>query len=136
MIARITAAVAGLALLGALTLAGCSGATDTTSDGQQSTETAAPLTAETAEPEPEGAVSPDAQYLTDVRTALTNGRETTIPNATDEQLVQAGQDACEQLAAGTPEADVRVVDGEQLDEQMGDYRESMIIVAIASKHLC
>lgn len=134
---KIRIALVSAALL--LTLTGCAGAPDAAGDERTApatTESAAPLTAEATEDEAIEAPKADEQYLTDVRTALTNGRETTIPNATDEQLVQAGQDACEQLAAGTAEGEVRVVEGEQMDEQWGDYRESVIITGIARKHLC
>lgn len=132
-------ATAVLALLAALTLSGCAGTADPTGDERTApaaSESDAPLTAETAEPETESAGSPDDQYLTDVRTALTNGRETAIPNATDEQLLQAGRDACEQIAAGTPESEIHVVDGEQPDELLGEYPESYIIATVAQGRIC
>lgn len=137
MNARIAAAA--LAVLAALTLAGCAEAPANAGDERTApgaAESAAPLVAEDTGPAAAEATSPEAQYLSDVRTALTNGRATTIPDATDQQLVDAGLNACEQLAAGTAEGDVRVVEGEQMDEQWGDYRESVIITGIARKHLC
>lgn len=132
-------ATAALALVAALALTGCAGTADASGDERTApaaSESTAPLTAETAEPTPEEAASPDDQYLTDVRTALTNGRETTIPNASDEQLLEAGHAACEQLAAGVEQSEVSVVEGEQPDDMYGEHPESYIIANIVVGRLC
>lgn len=131
-------AVAALAVLAALTLTGCAATSESPAGdgtGPGATESAAPLEAETTEPTAE-TTNVDEQFLTDVRKALTNGRETTIPNATDEQLIEAGHAACEQLAAGTDQGAVHVVDGEKPDDMIGQYPESFIIAGVATGRLC
>lgn len=123
----------------ALALTGCAGTVNdapaSTAPAPEASETSAPLVAEeveeTAEP-----MTGEEQYLVDVRHVLTNNRETSIPNATDEQLLQAGYDACEQLASGVAEGDVRVIENEPLDPQMDSYMDSWIITGIASGRIC
>lgn len=131
-------ATAALALLAALTLTGCAGTGDTAGDERTAptaSESAAPLTAETTEPAPE-TESVDEQYLADVRKALTNGRETTIPDATDDQLLQAARDACSQAADGATETTVQVIEGEPFDADWGSYRDSATILTQAQKYYC
>lgn len=134
---KIRVALVAAALL--LTLTGCSEAPANAGDERTApaaSESAAPLVAETTEPLPDETASADEQYLTDVRKALTNGRETSIPNASDAQLVEAGKAACQQIAGGTPESDVRVVEGEVFDENWGAYQDSATILVIAQSHYC
>lgn len=122
---------AALALL-ALTLTGCTGTPDSAPSEPEAVvvESPAPLVAE----ESPAVHSTDAAFLAYVRENLLP--ETQIPNATDEQLIAAGHDACDQLAAGTASEDVRVVDGEQAHEVTGFYYDSIAIRNGASRTFC
>lgn len=116
-----------------LTLTGCSAA-PANAGGERTaptvTESAAPLVAETTEPVAE---SPHAAYLDGVRALLPE--DTQIPNATDEQLVAAGEAACERLAAGEPSDAISVIDGET-PNGIGYFNDSGMIVSAARTHLC
>lgn len=104
---------AALGVLLVLALTGCAGAAETTADERTAptvTESAAPLEAETPAPDVEQANPPDVTFLAYVRDNLLP--DTQIPNATDEQLIEAGWNACAQLESGTKLEDVRVVEGE------------------------
>lgn len=125
-------------VLVALTLTGCAGTPDNGGDERTAptvTETAepsaAPLTAET----PEVDVTPNAEtaYLAAVRDALPVN--TSIPNASDGQLVEAGWEACEQIRSGTDPGDVRLVDGEQ-SNGADIYADSSAIMNAALLTLC
>lgn len=72
-------------------------------------ETAPPLVAETAGPVT--ADEADAKYLEFVRGDLPIN--TSIPNATDEQLIAGGHEACEQLLAGVDSESIRLIEGEE-----------------------
>lgn len=115
---------------------GGDGSTDRTSTEQTETPTPSdspdPLVAET--PGPEDAVGTDANYLAKLREALEGSGGNSIPNATDEQLLQAGHDACEQMSAGTALEDVRVVKDEPMTGV--GYKDSLRIAAVAAKHFC
>lgn len=131
-----TRALATLVIVATLALAGCSApADDDASTAPAASSTPQTLVAEqtTAATQPE---STDSLYLADVRKALTNGRETTIPDATDEQLVAAAHDACEQAAGGATEATVQVIEGEPFDADWGAYRDSATILIQAQKYYC
>lgn len=130
-------ATAALASVLVLVLTGCAGTPESAPNGTAAPqESVTPLAAE-PDTKPAGEeAGTDEQYLTDVRKALTNGRETSIPNASDEQLIQAGHDACEQIANGTAEPDVRVIEGEPFDENWGAYQDSAIILTIAQGIYC
>ena len=122
-----------VAVLVALTLTGCAGTPESTAtEPTQANESAAPLTAETETPDAE--VGTDEAYLADVRAALEANGGSSIPDATDEQLIAAGQDACEQMLAGTDQFDVRVIEGEQAGET--GYVDSLRIAGVAVKHYC
>lgn len=130
---KVTAAV--LAVLVVLTLTGCAGTPESgANEPEQASETAAPLVAET--PAEEAVSDVDAAFVEDVRRALSNGRETSIPDATDAQLLTAGYEACEQLANGVSEAEVHVVEDEQPDDMYGQYPESFIIAGVATGRIC
>jgi len=87
------------------------------------TESEAPLVAETpAAPEMS---DEDATFLTYVRANLLP--ETQIPDASDQQLIEAGKDACSQLEAGTPLESVRVVENEQ-PHANGNYYDTSAIM--------
>ena len=139
---RQTPVIAATAALLLLTLTGCTGTSETAPSATQSgdvkvevqrqgTPTVEPLVAETPAVQ---TLPTDAQFLKDVRKALTNGRQTQIPNASDEQLLKAGHDACAAVAAGTPEAEITVIEGEKIDSDWGGYHDSNIILTIARKY--
>lgn len=120
------------ALLGVLLLAGCAapgGLTSEVAPPVALEETVAPLAAE----EPTAAEAGDAAYLAYVRENLPN--PTSIPNATDEQLLAAGQEACDRIAAGESTEAMVVVEGEQPWEN-GTYYDSATIITGASVILC
>lgn len=114
---KVTAATLSVTGLLLIALTGCSGGTDsageqrtapTTSESETPEESAAPLTAETADPETTDA---DEVFLAYVRDVLVP--QSQITDATDQQLIDAGHEACAQLEAGVAYEDVRVVEGEQ-----------------------
>ncbi|CAN7267826.1 DUF732 domain-containing protein [Microbacterium foliorum] len=113
------------AVLVALTLTGCAGTPDKAAD-----ESAAPLVAESPA-EVEG--GDEATYLEDVRAALPS--TTVIPDATDEQLLEAGWEACERREAGEPGDDISVIEGEERNDY-GIYLDSQAIVGAARQTLC
>lgn len=121
---RVSIAVA---VLVALTLTGCAGTPDEAGD-----ESAAPLVAESpAATSDEG--GDEATYLEAIRETLPS--TTIIPNATDEQLVAAGWDACERHDAGEAWEDISVIDGEERNVG-GIYLDSQAISIAAGDHLC
>lgn len=129
---RTTAIAAVVVLLFALT--GCGEETATPADEPK--PFAAPLTAE-ASPTPDADASEDdieVAYLDHLRRALEVGGGDSIPNATDQQLIDAGHKACEQMDSGATYDDVRVVEGE-LETEVG-YKASGRIAAAASIYLC
>lgn len=128
---------AALTVLLALTLSGCAGGPESAPSepvevAESAAETVAPLVAE----EPDQLTSEDAsdeQFLAYVRDNLLP--ETQVPNATDEQLIAAGRDACEQLESGVAYEDVRVVEGEQ-PHSNGNYYDSSAIMNGAVSYYC
>lgn len=130
---KITATTLAATALLIVGLTGCSGATDPApAEPVTSTETAAPLVAETPDAEPV-ADTPEGVFLAELRDVLKD--DTQIPDATDEQLVAAGQDACQQLAEGKGVKDVRVIEGEQ-PNAAGWYADSGKIASVAERFLC
>ena len=129
-------AAAGAVLLLALT--GCAGQAPTKAPAASASEEAPAETVEplkaTPQDEPAADGTPEEQYLASVREVL-DPETTQIPDATDEQLLAAGADACEQIADGTLPDKVRVIEGEQPDDA-AYYVDSMIIGGAASKTLC
>jgi hypothetical protein len=132
--------VAALAVLLALTLTGCASAT-----GNAAEEVTAPVVTETAAPEEtpaplvaeepaNEASGPDAKFLEYVRGAILP--ETQIGNATDQQLIDAGHEACRQLEAGTALEDVRVVEGEIAHPSTGAYYDTSAIMGGAILNYC
>ncbi|WP_295104755.1 DUF732 domain-containing protein, partial [uncultured Microbacterium sp.] len=59
-----------------------------------------------------------------------------IPDATDEQLLAAGYEACERLAAGEVSTDISLIDGEEKNAQSEMYLDSVSIIGAAVPHLC
>ncbi len=131
--------IAALALLAVLALSGCAeGATETAASSERSTAQEAavsgpsePLAAETPTPAPQ-AESDDA-FVAWVRDHLRP--DNIIPNATDEQLVAAGQDGCAQIRSEVAPDDLTVIAGEERDGG-GYFRESSIIITGARMFLC
>jgi hypothetical protein len=134
------AAVAAAVLL-AVTLTGCSAATSdatepqagaqTSQDAPGASESSAPLVAET--PEEQAPTGGDAAFLADVRGNLPE--KTTIGHATDAQLVAAGEEACERIAAGESTESMSLIEGET-PNVIGTYEDSGAIIVSARKHLC
>ncbi len=89
-------------------------ATDPATDETVIEEMPEPLVAET--PETLVGDEADAAFVAWVRDDLPI--KTGIPNATDEQLIAAGHEACEQLLAGVDSETIRLVEGE---EPVGGY---------------
>lgn len=128
-----------VAVLVALTLTGCAGmpeaapieaqdaATTSAEETQATKETPEP--AITAAPEPTG---PEATYLVEVhkRTDVT-----TIAQATDEQLLAAGNMACDTFPSNPDIEALRLIDGEQPRDD-GRYFDSVVIGTHAAMFLC
>lgn len=129
-----TAAIAAVAVL-LFALTGCGEDADATpagfADTAASAEKPAPLVADVTEAP---ADSVEAQYLEHLRRALEGSGGNSIPDATDEQLIAAGHEACEQMAAGATYGDVRVVDDEP-ETEVG-FKDSNRIAATASIYFC
>lgn len=135
---KVTAA---LAVLLALTLSGCAGGADDVGNERTSpatSESAAPLVAE--EPSPDASEAEATSEAESAFLAAFRGIQTTyasvIPDATDEQLLEAGYEACERLAAGEASTDISLIDGEERNAQSEMYLDSVSIVGAAVPHLC
>lgn len=123
---KVAAALTGLAVAVVL-LTGCAATASPseTPEVVEATETpdmsAQRLVAESPEPD---ANDPDAVFLTYVREELPPSSG--ITDATDESLIAAGHDACDQIRAGVALEDLRLVEGEQPD-QGGYYLDTSAI---------
>lgn len=129
-----------LALVSAVLLLALTGCTGT--PGSSTAERTAPAAAESTEPlaaeTPAETAAPevsdtDTKFLAYVRDNLLP--ETQIPDATDEQLIAAGHDACEQLQSGVAFEDVRVVEGEQ-PHANGNFYDSSAVMGGAITAYC
>lgn len=120
-----------IAVAAVLTLTGCSGAVRGEPEVAETTPpaTSAPLTAESPAAAPTGEVA----YLDAVREALPDN--TVIPNATDEQLLAAGEEACKVLDNGEDTMTVSLIDGEPKNG-LGYYQDSGAIITAAATTLC
>lgn len=131
--------IAALSLAMLLLLTGCASAAESAPDEVGSPQQASstpeespePLAAESAAP---AATDADAAFLAYVRDTLLP--ETQIPNATDEQLIEAGHEACAQLESGTPLESVRVVEGETAHPSTGAFYDSSAIMGGAILNYC
>lgn len=112
-------------------LTGCSGTVQAEPEGTEGTPPAAstPLTAES----PAAAPSGQQAFVDAVRASLP--AETQIPNATDDQLIEVGQRACAELAAGSDTTVLSLIAGEQPSE-VGYFRDSQAIITAAATTLC
>lgn len=120
------AALAATAAVLLAMLAGCSQAP--TTEAAEPSASTAPLTAETVAPE-----TGEDVYLAEVREALPS--KTVIPNATDEQLLEAGYRACDEIAAGADTLTLSLIQGETEDAS-GFYPDSAAIITSARTSLC
>lgn len=134
---RTSAASVAAAAVLLLALTGCAGGVETPSADRTAPaatspkETAAPLVAETPAAAPSEDV--DAAFVAAVRASLPP--TTQIPNATDQQLIDAGHQACERLAAGEASDQMSVIEGEVAGEG-GYYWDSAAIINAARTSLC
>lgn len=97
-------------------------------DQSEEDESDLPLKA-APEPEPE---SPEVTFLATIRN---NTDRPTLMSASDEQLLDAGRRACDQLAENPAINEVQVIDGEVLNDK-GQYRDSLAIAASARANFC
>jgi len=126
--------IAAVALVALLALTGCAG------NGSQGdapvvsteSETAAPLTAESPTGEPQESDAESA-FLAMVGESLPEN--TIIPDATDEQLLAAGMEACERLRAGETSDTITLIEGEQKNGA-DIYADSGAIITSARLTLC
>lgn len=136
---KVTAAIAALVLV--FVLAGCGEAeTDGNADrasstaANESTEptpSAAPLSAET--PQPLNAEEAEVAFLVEVHDRLAK-IQSQIPNATDQQLVTAAQEACDRLESGESGENMSLIDGEE--ETNGYFMDSGAIIIAARLTMC
>lgn len=116
-----------------LLLTGCT-ASEAASDGTGSSEapsaSAASLVAETPAAVADGG---ETAFLTEVRAKLRP--DNVIPNATDEQLLAAGQKACEVLKTTPNTNAVSLIEGEPANG-LGYYTDSGVIITVARGTLC
>lgn len=133
---KVTAAV--LAALVALTLAGCaapaSQETDEPAVTQSSPEAPEPLVAQTAAPEEVD--DPEVLFVAkfhEMRDSMAGASQ--IPDATDDQLIASGWEACELIRSGTSPDSVRLVDGEH-PNGADVYADSSALMNAALLTLC
>jgi hypothetical protein len=135
---RIVAVAAAVLL--AVTLTGCSAATSDATEPQAGTQTTQDAPA-SATPEPLVAQTPSAstsdgsgaEFLAYVHEHLQS--TTQIPDATDDQLLSAADDACTRMAAGEPTETMSLIDGEKKDSG-GYFYDSGVIITGASMFVC
>ncbi|WP_417510556.1 DUF732 domain-containing protein [Microbacterium sp.] len=129
-----------LAALIALTLTGCAGAADETPSAPQSTTQSTPsatpdsLVAETpAAEEADDASAAFVEKFHEVRATMPGDSQ--IPNATDEQLLAAADEACSRLDAGETSDTIVLIDGEEKNGA-GYYSDSAAIMVAARDSIC
>lgn len=131
--------IAAITAVALLTLTGCAeSAGNATADRTVATsataapsETPEPLIAETPEASPQDGL--DEQFIAWVREHLRP--DNIVPNATDEQLLTAGQDGCSQIRDDVAPDDLTVIAGEERDGG-GYFRDSSVIITGARMFLC
>lgn len=127
--------IAALAAVLVLTLTGCAGGADEAGDVRTApavSESSAPLVAE----EPSNDTDEAEAAFLDAFRAIQHTYASVIPDATDEQLLAAGYDACERLAAGEVSTDISLIDGEERNAQSEMYLDSVSIIGAAVPNLC
>lgn len=143
MVERMKRALLVAVTAGVLLLAGCTATEEASSEpaaraaeapSETTSATEAPLAAATPTADASGASdTPESAFLAKIRDVLPD--DTSIPDATDSQLLTAAQEACEQMAAGSDSTEVSVIQGEQADG-LGVYRDSARIGAVAKQTIC
>jgi len=138
-------ALVALTVAVGLALAGCAATTGTAGQPAGSTPAAAPTPTETVEPlvaeKPAETTyaSKDEEFIAKLmheREIRIGGFDTQIPNATDEQLVAAAHDACDQLPdLDYDPAKAHVIEGETANS-LGIYPDSALIAGIAMLVYC
>lgn len=114
-----------------IALTGCAGTPEEApSEAVASGKSAAPLVAETAKAH-EGN---ESEFLTEVRELLP--ALTQIPDATDDQLIASGREACERMAEGETSDDIVLIDGEKANPDSGLYLDTIAILTAAVRDLC
>lgn len=126
---KVTGVTIAATALILMALTGCAGGAD---DAGGSAESAAPLVAES--PQAPAVDDADVAFLESVRANLP--ADTIIPNATDEQLLVAGKDACDQRADDPTGDNISVIEGEERSEETGYFMNSQPIVNAAWQNLC
>lgn len=125
--------IAALALLAALALTGCAGTASPEGDERDtSAESAAPLAAKEPVVDESETEAAFLDAFRDIQTTYAS----VIPDASDDQLLDAGYEACERLAAGEESTDIALIDGEERNAQSEMYLDSVSIVGAAATHLC
>ena len=122
-----------ISAIAVLVLAGCSAAPAAETVTAPVEETpAAETTPEplTVDPEVAAVAAGDEVFLTETRIRIKS-----IKNATDEQLIAAGHEACELYAEGQTRMDMRLIEGEEADGN-GFYFDSIAIATWAAKAYC
>lgn len=125
-----------IAALIALTLTGCASTADETPSAPQSTPSATPdaLVAETpAAGEADDAEAAFVEKFHEVRATMPGDSQ--IPNATAEQLLTAGEEACSRLDTGESSDTIVLIDGEEKNGA-GYYSDSGAIISSARQTLC
>lgn len=134
---RIVALTAVL-LLGLTGCAGAGGNGDANAQHASTEQTETPAPSDSSEPlvaEARDATDADEQFLAEARDRLSGlGSATTVPNATDDQLIEAGHEACEALIAGTPFVDVSVIQEEE--RVQGSFLDSAAIASAGILYFC
>lgn len=138
---KVTAAIAALVL--AITLTGCTTAQTPTQEpasapqsAEQSPEsTPAPLVAETpAESDPASDVEVAfVEKFHEIRATMPGASQ--IPDATDEQLIAAGEEACTRLSGGETSDTIVLIEGEAKNGA-GYYSDSGAVISSARQTLC
>lgn len=121
--------IAAVALVALLALTGCAGPAEPETASES--ETAAPLEAKTPTAGTEG--DAESSFLAMVGESLPE--DTSIPDATDEQLLAAGMEACERLRAGETSDTISLIEGEQKNGA-DIYADSGAIITSARLTLC
>lgn len=136
---KVTAATLAVTALILIGLTGCADATGNAAD-EHTAPTGADSPAPSTTPDPLVAETPSAQQADAAFLSFVRGRLATfpsqIPDATDEQLLDAAAIACERLQDGESVEKMSVIEGEQPSEVGGYFYDSNAIIAGAQMHLC
>ncbi|MFF8186117.1 DUF732 domain-containing protein [Microbacterium sp. NPDC016588] len=120
-----------LLLTALLMLTGCTGDEPPEPENGGSYVPAPAVADPTATATPPG--TPETDFLTIVRANTPAGSP--LAGVPDEQVVAAGNAACERLGAGDAPETITVIDGEQPDDA-GGFPESSVIVDAATRTMC